>query len=110
MNHTYIPAMTWTYRAIEPFAYALVRISIGLIIACEGLARITGSNPALSLTGAISALPPTVVAISQIVGGLLVAAGLWTRLAAAIMAVLWLLASLGYPPGGGRGVWLMMGI
>ncbi len=85
------PRLAALYRPIEPFAWPLVRVAAGATLVPHGLPKL------MDLPGAAQGfanmgyepglLWATLVALTEVVGGLLIAFGLLTRPAAAAAAV-----------------------
>lgn len=95
------PAPGGFYLRSEPVTYAILRIGFGLTMATHGFPKLLGiapgsmANPmagSTHLIGDVLGLPfaaqlSMLVAILEAVGGIMVAAGLLTRLVAAMMAI-----------------------
>jgi len=105
----YWPWVTWTYRGLETGAWAMIRVSTGLVIATHGVARLFILDPAFGFTKYISALPPAGVGWLELAGGLMLALGLLTRPVALLLAIEWFLFTLGHVPSGRPQSWLMLG-
>ena len=105
----YIPALAW-YRPFEPFAYALIRICTGLVIIPHGIDRLLHGGPQGELGGFLATFSPTAVGAFEVVGGTLLALGLFTRPIALLLAIEWagiaVTAAMALKPGTS---WLMLG-
>lgn len=94
------PALAGFYARTEPLAYAALRIGFGLTMATHGFPKLLGTahgsmaNPmagSTNLIGNVIGLPfaaqiALFVAVKEGIGGLMLAAGLLTRLLAPMMA------------------------
>lgn len=101
----FIPALVW-YRPFEPFALAFIRFSAGALIVPHGIDRLflSGAHSELGRLGAVSPL----VGIIELVGGILLALGLFTRPVALLLTIEWAVAaaSLSLKPGTS---WMLLG-
>ncbi len=104
----YWPGVVWTYRAFEPYAYAMMRIFAGAIFFSHGFARLFMTNPSYGFNPSVAWLTPTGVGLIEFVGGALLTLGLLTRPAALMLMLLWALFALGFTPAS-KGSWLMFG-
>ncbi len=104
----YLPWVVWTYRWIEPYAFALMRLFCGAIFFIHGYARLFMDNPTFGFNPAVEWLTPAGVGAIELVGGALLVLGLLTRPAALVLAGLWFLFAIGVPPNG-KQHWLMLG-
>ena len=104
----YWPGITWTYRAVEPCSYAMMRFFAGAIFFTHGYARLFSASPSYGFNPWVSWLTPFGVGMIELVGGLLLAIGLLTRPAALLLTLLWLLFAIGFTPTG-KQTWLMLG-
>ena len=104
----YWPWVVWTYRAVEPYSYAMMRFFAGAIFFTHGYARLFVVNPTHGLNPSVAWLTPTGVGLIELVGGALLAVGLLTRPAALLLGLLWLMFAIGYTPAS-KGSWLMFG-
>ncbi|MEE8276635.1 MAG: DoxX family protein [Alphaproteobacteria bacterium] len=92
-----IPALGGLYESLAPLAYPLIRFSAGLILMPHGAQKlfgwfggggISGTAGFFSSLGLEPAVPLVLlVGLVEFVGGLAIAIGLWTRLAAALAAI-----------------------
>ena len=105
----YLPSVVWTYRSLEPCAYAMIRFSTGAILATHGVARLFSSNASFGFNHYLAGLPLTGVGAFELIGGALLALGLLTRPVALLTGLLWLFFTLGHTPGGRPGSWFMLG-
>ncbi|WP_229202723.1 DoxX family protein [Rhizobium rhizogenes] len=92
-----LPFLRPLYDALEPYAYPLVRITVGLLLFPHGAQKLFGwfgGDPARAIDSFHSigfepaALFVTITGVVEFFGGLLVAVGLLTRPAAAICTCL----------------------
>ena len=104
----YWPWITWTYRSVEPYSYAMMRFFSGAIFFTHGYARLFTENTKFGLNPVVSWLTPVGVGLIELVAGALLAIGLLTRPAALFLTLLWLLFAIGFTPGG-KQTWLMLG-
>jgi putative oxidoreductase len=95
------PALKGFYARVEPISYVILRVGFGLTMATHGFPKLLGmphgsmANPIAGSTNLISnalGLPfaaqlAMFVAILEGIGGLMVAAGMLTRLLAPMMAI-----------------------
>ena len=88
------PWITWTYRGVEDYAYAIVRLSTGAILATHGFARLFGANPAFGYNEYLMKLPPSGVGAFELFGGFALALGFLTRPVALFTGLLWLFFTL----------------
>ena len=102
-----IPALAW-YRPFEPFAYALIRFSTGVIIATHGIDRLFYSGSRAELGGFLGSLPASAIGTFELVGGVLIALGLLTRPVALLLAIEWIAIAMAAPLRPGAS-WLMLG-
>jgi putative oxidoreductase len=75
-------------RSLPPLGVSLYRIVVGFLMACHGASTLTGF-PVKSTTGhtvSPATWPGGVAAVLQLVFGILVMIGLWTRLSAVILS------------------------
>lgn len=75
-------------KTLPPLGLSLYRIVIGFLIACHGASTLTGF-PAKSATGhtvSPTTWPGGVAAVLQLVFGILVMLGLWTRVSAVVLS------------------------
>ncbi len=92
-----IPALGGLYESLAPLAYPLIRFSAGLFLMPHGAQKlfgwfggggIGGTAGFFSILGLEPAVPLVLlVGLVEVVGGLAIAIGLWTRLAAALAAI-----------------------
>ena len=84
-----IPALGSIYDALGPYAYPLVRITAGVMLIPHGWVKLISGSPAglaqgLTKMGLEPAYPLAVyIGVLELVGGAMLAAGLFTRLIAA---------------------------
>lgn len=93
----YIPALARTYEKLEPFALPLLRIAMGLILVPHGCQKLFGwfGGPGFArfaqIFEGIGYRPGmfwvTVVALTELVGGICLALGLFTRFVALAIAI-----------------------
>jgi putative oxidoreductase len=100
-----IPALAW-YRPFEPFALAYIRFCAGALIVPHGIDRLffSGVNRELGLLGGVSSLAGAV----ELIGGLLLAVGLFTRPAALLLAIEWAIVAAAVPVRPGQS-WMLLG-
>jgi putative oxidoreductase len=104
-----IPQLTSLLQTLGPFSYALLRIAVGLALVPHGLRNTFGFFPntgirALNLTAMAQQLDDSgyrpgkfwapAISITQLVGGPLLAVGLFTRPVAAVIVVFLLVANV----------------
>jgi putative oxidoreductase len=104
-----IPQLTSLLQTLGPFSYALLRIAVGLALVPHGLRNTFGFFPntgirALNLTAMAQQLDDSgyrpgkfwapAISITQLVGGPLLAVGLFTRPVAAVVVVFLLVANV----------------
>ena len=76
------------FRSLPPLGLSLYRIVIGFLMACHGASTLTGF-PVKSATGhtvSPTTWPGGVAAVLQLVFGILVMLGLWTRISAVVLS------------------------
>lgn len=104
-----IPALAW-YRPFEPFAYAFIRFCTGALIVPHGMNRLFYGGSHAELGGILSSLGPSIVGTFELVGGVFLALGLFTRPIALLFAIEWIViaiaGAMGLKPGTS---WLMLG-
>jgi putative oxidoreductase len=89
----YFPGLAGFYTAMEPIAYALTRVVLGLIMFMHGWLKVTGPGAAgiARYFGSLGLPAPQLLAYSamflEIVGGVCIVVGLLTRFFAAALAV-----------------------
>jgi putative oxidoreductase len=92
-NRLLIPSLAPFYAGLEPYLYPFMRVVIGLMLVPHGIEKLmrgvavfAANNPAK-----LGFWPPTawgwVVTIIEVVGGVCIAVGLFTRLFAAAAAI-----------------------
>ena len=94
------PALGRLYRALAPFTEPLIRLCAGLSMAAHGYAILFGNHEAFAAFFERAGYSPgyfwtVVVGLTQFVGGLLLALGLFTRIAA-VPLLIFLLTALDY--------------
>lgn len=101
----FIPALAW-YRPFEPFALVFIRFCAGALIVPHGLDRIffSGAHRELGLLSGISPL----VGIIDLVGGILLAIGLFTRPTALLLTIEWAVIAAAFPVKAGQS-WMLLG-
>ena len=104
----YLPWIVWSYRLVEPFSFALMRLFGGGIFFIHGYARLFTDNPTFGFNPAVEWLTPEGIGAIELVGGALLVLGLLTRPAALVLAGLWFLFTIGATPAG-KQHWLMLG-
>jgi len=75
-------------KTLPPLGLSLYRIVIGFLMACHGASTLTGF-PVKSITGhtvSPTTWPGGVAAVLQLVFGVLVMLGLWTRISAVVLS------------------------
>jgi putative oxidoreductase len=99
----YVPAMAGFYAAVQDLAYPMVRIASGLILIPHGAQKlfgmfggnINGTAGFFTKVGLEPALPLAyLVGGVEFFGGILIAIGLYTRIAAAGSVILLLVAAI----------------
>jgi putative oxidoreductase len=103
----YVPGLVW-YRPFEPYAYAFIRFSTGLVLALHGVQRLFYGAATAELGATLSRLPASLVGVVEIAGGALLALGLLTRPIALLFALEWLAVALAAHAPPGRS-WFMLG-
>lgn len=101
----FIPALAW-YRPFEPFALTLIRFSAGALIVPHGLDRLFLSGAHREL-GFLAGASPLIGAI-ELVGGVLLALGLFTRPAALLLTIEWAVTAAALPLRPGQ-IWVLLG-
>jgi putative oxidoreductase len=101
-----IPSLVW-YAWFEPYAYAFMRFSTGALIFTHGASRLFYGRPATEL-GGFGHFFGSAVGPIELVGGAMLALGLFTRLVAILFTAEWLLIAIAVavPPGKS---WLLLG-
>ena len=102
-----IPWLAW-YTPFQPYAFALLRIVIGLIIAFHGFSRLFLGHGAPELAVLAAGLTPKMLGGFELLTGCLFAAGLLVRPVAALLAIEWLAIVIAAPLPAGKS-WLMLG-
>lgn len=88
-----IPALAAVYEPVAPYAYSFMRFCVGLIIMPHGYTKLfeSGVGGAAGTIAKLGLQPATgwayLVAIVELLGGILIAVGLFTRLAAAALVI-----------------------
>ena len=90
----YVPALQRIYAPLAPYAYSLIRFCVGAIIAYHGYPKVFAGGAA-GLSGLLAGkmgLEPSllwawVVALVEFGGGIMVAIGLFTRLASFALVI-----------------------
>lgn len=103
----YLPALAW-YRPFEPYAYALIRFCIGLILLAHGAARVFYSGSVAELGPYLRQLPAGAIGAFELVGGVMITLGLLTRPVALLFMIEWLFVAAAIPHKAGDS-WLMLG-
>jgi putative oxidoreductase len=90
----YVPALRRIYAPLEPYAYPFIRFCVGAIIAYHGYPKVfAGGAAGLSglLAGKLGLEPSLlwawVIALVEFGGGVLIAIGLFTRLACVALVI-----------------------
>lgn len=89
----YIPSLAKFYSVCAPLSYALMRIALGLILVPHGYGKLFGADIPHTAPNFVKMGWPAPIALSWLVGlieffgGLMLAAGLLTRVVAAMIAV-----------------------
>jgi putative oxidoreductase len=103
----FIPALVW-YRPFEPFAYAFIRFSTGMVLVPHGIDRLLYSGSRAELSGFLGFLSAPALGAFEVVGGVLIALGLLTRPIALLFAIEWIAIAMAAPLRPGSS-WLMLG-
>ncbi len=100
-----IPALAW-YRPFEPFALTYIRFCAGAVIVPHGIDRFfySGANRELGLLGGVSPLAGAV----ELIGGVLLALGLFTRPVALLLTIEWAIIAAAVPVRPGQS-WMLFG-
>jgi putative oxidoreductase len=84
-----MPGLDGLYRTLSPYSYAFMRLSAGLVLMPHGIAKLFFGGAAATAHGALGSFGPTWslaiaygVGTVELFGGLFLAIGLFTRLAA----------------------------
>jgi putative oxidoreductase len=103
----YLPSLVW-YRPFEPFAYAFIRFSTGVVLLLHGVQRLFYGASAAELGEYVGRLSASSAGIFEVPAGAMLALGLLTRPVALLFALEWLAVSLAahLPPGRS---WFMFG-
>ncbi len=101
----FIPALAW-YRPFEPFALAFIRLCAGALIVPHGIDRLFFSGAQREL-GLLAGVSPLVGAI-ELVGGVLLALGLFTRPVALLLTIEWAVTAAALPLKPGTS-WMLLG-
>lgn len=89
MQRLIIPRLGGLYRALSPYSYAFMRFSTGIVLVPHGVAKLFYGGAAATAHAALGGLGPDLalataycVAAVELIGALMLAFGLLTRLAA----------------------------
>jgi putative oxidoreductase len=101
-SHYYVPALGKIYSAVSDYAEPILRIALGAILIPHGLQKLFGAFGGLGFAGnaalfdRIGYTPGvfwgTLVGCTELIGGILLVLGLFTRLAAAAVLIFMLVA------------------
>ena len=101
-SHLYVPALGKLYAAVNSYAEPILRIGLGAILIPHGMQKLFGSFGGMGLTGnaalfdRIGYTPGmfwgTLVGCTELVGGILLVVGLFTRFAAAAVLIFMIVA------------------
>ena len=101
-SHLYVPALGKLYAAVNAYAEPILRIGLGAILIPHGMQKLFGSFGGMGLTGnaalfdRIGYTPGmfwgTLVGCTELVGGILLVVGLFTRFAAAAVLIFMIVA------------------
>jgi putative oxidoreductase len=92
----YLPSLVW-YRPFEPFAFAFIRFSTGMILAMHGVYRVFYNGPVAEFGGLFGQSSASTLGAFELVGGAMIALGLLTRPLALLFAIEWLVIALAMP-------------
>lgn len=95
-----IPRLVW-YRPLEPFGYAFIRICSGIVFAVHGIDRLFHHPSVREFGSTADHLPPNLIGGFELLGGIMLTIGLFSRPLALLFAVEWLAiaAAVPIPPG-----------
>jgi putative oxidoreductase len=111
MQRYYIPAVGKIYAALDPYVLSLLRVGIGLILVPHGAQKLFGWFGGAGFVGFIKIFEDTgykpgafwtgVVGVTEFVGGLMLALGLFTRFWAAgvvifMLNAVWITSARGF--------------
>ena len=102
-----IPWLAW-YTPFQPYAFSILRISIGLIVAFHGYSRLFLGHKASELAIFVPNLEPRLLGSFELLAGCLLVIGLLARPVAALLAIEWLTITIAAPIPEGKS-WLMFG-
>jgi putative oxidoreductase len=92
----YLPSLVW-YRPFEPFAFAFIRLSTGMILTMHGAYRVFYNGSAAEFGGLLGQSSASTVGAFELFGGAMIALGLLTRPLALAFAFEWLAIALAVP-------------
>ncbi len=99
----YVPAMAGFYASVKDFSYPMVRIFAGLMLVPHGMQKlfgafggnIDGTAGFFAKAGLVPALPLAyLIGCVEFFGGIMIAVGLFTRIAAAGASILLFVAAI----------------
>lgn len=105
--HKYLPSLVW-YRPFEPFAFAFIRLSTGMILAMHGVYRFFYNGSVAEFGGLFGQSSASTIGAFELVGGAMIALGLLTRPLAIVFAFEWLAIALAMPAKPGTS-WFLLG-
>ncbi len=98
----YLPALGGIYNALSEFAEPILRIALGAILIPHGMQKLFGSFGGMGLTANAALFDKigyspgmfwgTLVGLTELVGGIMLVIGLFTRFAAAAVLIFMLVA------------------
>jgi putative oxidoreductase len=101
-SHLYIPALRNVYSAVDEYAEPILRIVLGGVLIPHGMQKLFGAFGGMGFTGnaalfdRIGFAPGifwgTLVGCTELIGGLLLVLGLFTRFAAAAVLIFMIVA------------------
>jgi putative oxidoreductase len=101
-SHHYVPALGKLYAAVNAYAEPILRIGLGAILIPHGMQKLFGSFGGMGLTAnaalfdRIGYTPGifwgTLVGLTELIGGILLVVGLFTRFAAAAVLIFMIVA------------------
>jgi putative oxidoreductase len=101
-SHYYIPALGGIYNAVEKYAEPILRITLGAVLIPHGMQKLFGAFGGMGFAGnaalfdRIGFTPGvfwgTLVGCTELIGGILLVLGLFTRFAAAAVLIFMVVA------------------
>jgi putative oxidoreductase len=86
-SHHYIPALGNIYSAVDEYAEPILRIALGAVLIPHGLQKLFGAFGGMGFAGNAALFWGTLVGCTELIGGILLVLGLFTRFAAAAVVI-----------------------